>query len=112
MLVGMLECWNAIYSACIDTSPDAAAHISRCYNDGGMTGIYLAPQSLELETACPVNVAWRSSSKSTDQVAPRPASAPAPEDPESQKTISFIQRRYWETLYFPEVRIDWPISRR
>jgi hypothetical protein len=76
---------------------------SRHQDDHDMSGISLTERSLELEVSCPITVSWRSSSKPTTQVFANPISTPASEDIESQKVLSFIQKRYWDTLYFPEV---------
>jgi hypothetical protein len=72
-------------------------------DDRDMNGISLTEQSLELEVSCPITVSWRSSSKPTGQVLVNPTATPALEDIESQQVLSYIQKRYWDTLYFPEV---------
>jgi hypothetical protein len=76
---------------------------SRQQDDHDMSGISLTERSLELEVSCPITVSWRSSSKPTGQVSVNPTATPALEDIESQKVLSYIQKRYWDTLYFPEV---------
>lgn len=66
-----------------------------------MAGIYLAPLPLELDVSCPI-VPWRSSKPTTDT----DAIILPPDEDEAQHLREYVQRRYWETLYLPEVRLS------
>lgn len=61
--------------------------------------MHLTPLPLELDIECPIALPWHSSNPPT-----------ASPDDETQQLYEYIQRRYWETLYLPEVRPPSPVE--
>jgi hypothetical protein len=57
--------------------------------------VHFVPLPLELDVDCPIHVPWPAKPPQTE-------ARPSAED----QLREYVQRRYWETLYLPEVRTN------
>ncbi|KAJ9095815.1 hypothetical protein QFC19_007430 [Naganishia cerealis] len=66
-----------------------------------MLGIFLEDLPFDLDTACPISITWQTS------VEPEISSSSLVTEDEAEEkdeVFDYLKRRYWETLYLPEVR--------
>jgi hypothetical protein len=66
-----------------------------------MVGIFLQDLPFDLDIACPISIPWHASVELEIPTSGSPIHADEAE--EQDEVYNYLRRRYWETLYLPEV---------